>query len=124
MGSDNSARVLILEATGPAFSAGHDLSEMPDREPVFYEELVEQCCVGTSKGSYVWYAICGGLCGANVGEPLTIDCWDAEPFPCWDTPALGECVYWRGDEAMDECCVEQEMPGWWGYVFGSHDCIY
>lgn len=37
------AGVVILAAEGPAFSAGHDMSEMIDREDVYYEELFSTC---------------------------------------------------------------------------------
>lgn len=37
------AEVVVLEATGPAFSAGHDLSEMVGRDPAFYDELFARC---------------------------------------------------------------------------------
>ncbi len=40
-GSD--ATVIVLAATGPAFSAGHDLREMTDREPAFYDDLFRAC---------------------------------------------------------------------------------
>lgn len=36
-------RVVVLAADGPAFSAGHDLSEMVDRTPDFYSELFDVC---------------------------------------------------------------------------------
>jgi enoyl-CoA hydratase/carnithine racemase len=36
-------RVVVLEGAGPAFSAGHDLSEMIDRDETFYRELFEVC---------------------------------------------------------------------------------
>lgn len=36
-------RAVVLSAEGPAFSAGHDLSEMIGREPSFYEELFAVC---------------------------------------------------------------------------------
>ncbi len=35
--------VAILRANGPAFCAGHDLSEMVNRDPVFYRELFDAC---------------------------------------------------------------------------------
>src|SRR6266852_9674903 len=35
--------VAILRGNGPAFCAGHDLSEMVNREPVFYRELFDAC---------------------------------------------------------------------------------
>src|SRR3954451_20613662 len=41
---DDSVRVLIVEGNGPAFSAGHDLSEMvATREAAFFEELFAVC---------------------------------------------------------------------------------
>lgn len=42
-GLDSSARVVVLAATGPAFSAGHDMCEMIDREPAFYDDLFAIC---------------------------------------------------------------------------------
>jgi enoyl-CoA hydratase/carnithine racemase len=38
-------RTIVIEAAGPAFSAGHDLSEMIDREESFYRELFDLCTV-------------------------------------------------------------------------------
>lgn len=35
--------VVIVEATGPVFSAGHDLSEMVARDAAFYDELFAVC---------------------------------------------------------------------------------
>jgi enoyl-CoA hydratase/carnithine racemase len=35
--------VIVIEAAGPAFSAGHDLGEMAGREPVFYQRLFDVC---------------------------------------------------------------------------------
>ncbi len=40
---DPDAAVIILAATGPAFSAGHDLREMSSRDPEFYDELFAAC---------------------------------------------------------------------------------
>lgn len=37
------AQVVILRANGPAFCAGHDLSEMVDRDPEFYRSLFDVC---------------------------------------------------------------------------------
>lgn len=39
----DSARVVVLQAEGPAFSAGHDLAEMVDRSPDFYQRLFRDC---------------------------------------------------------------------------------
>jgi enoyl-CoA hydratase/carnithine racemase len=36
-------RAVVIEGAGPAFSAGHDLSEMVGREETFYRELFEVC---------------------------------------------------------------------------------
>ena len=36
-------RAIVLEAAGPAFSAGHDLSEMIGREMPFYQRLFDVC---------------------------------------------------------------------------------
>jgi len=38
-------RVIVLEGAGPAFSAGHDLSEMIGRNEAFYRELFGLCTV-------------------------------------------------------------------------------
>lgn len=37
------AGVVIIEAEGPAFSAGHDLAEMIDRPGDYYDELFDTC---------------------------------------------------------------------------------
>ena len=37
------ARVVVIEGAGPAFSAGHDLSEMIDRDEAFMSELFGSC---------------------------------------------------------------------------------
>jgi enoyl-CoA hydratase/carnithine racemase len=41
--ADTSTRAIVIEAVGPAFSAGHDLSEMIDREEAFLEQLFDRC---------------------------------------------------------------------------------
>lgn len=41
--SDPDARVIVLEASGPAFSAGHDIAEMRDRDEDYYRELFATC---------------------------------------------------------------------------------
>ena len=38
-------RVIVIEGAGPAFSAGHDLSEMTGRDEAFYRELFDVCTV-------------------------------------------------------------------------------
>jgi len=38
-------RAIVIDAAGPAFSAGHDLSEMIDRDEAFLEELFATCTV-------------------------------------------------------------------------------
>ena len=40
---DADATVIVLASTGPVFSAGHDLKEMTDREPAFYDALFRAC---------------------------------------------------------------------------------
>ena len=45
IGADERTRVVILEAAGPAFSAGHDLSEMVGKDLAFYEHLFDVCTV-------------------------------------------------------------------------------
>jgi enoyl-CoA hydratase/carnithine racemase len=44
IGADHDARVIVIAAEGPAFSAGHDLSEMVGREQEFYDALFDVCC--------------------------------------------------------------------------------
>ena len=41
--SGSEAAIIVIAATGPAFSAGHDLREMSSREPEFYDELFRAC---------------------------------------------------------------------------------
>jgi enoyl-CoA hydratase/carnithine racemase len=43
LGREESARAIVIEGAGAAFSAGHDLGEMVGREPSFYEELFDVC---------------------------------------------------------------------------------
>ena len=43
--ADVSTRAIVIEAVGPAFSAGHDLSEMIGREEPFLDQLFERCTV-------------------------------------------------------------------------------
>ena len=41
--AEPNVRVIVLEAAGPAFSAGHDLSEMIDRDVPFFQRLFDLC---------------------------------------------------------------------------------
>ena len=43
IGESEEAQVVILRANGPAFCAGHDLSEMVGRDPEFYRRLFDVC---------------------------------------------------------------------------------
>src|SRR5436190_7208707 len=43
LGSEQRARAIVIEGAGPAFSAGHDLSEMVGRDAAFYQRLFETC---------------------------------------------------------------------------------
>lgn len=43
IGDEKDARAVILRAEGPAFCAGHDLSEMIGRDPEFYRHVFEVC---------------------------------------------------------------------------------
>jgi enoyl-CoA hydratase/carnithine racemase len=43
LGTDPEVRVVVLAARGPAFSAGHDLSEMVGLELEDYREIFERC---------------------------------------------------------------------------------
>ena len=44
IGEGKVAQVVILGGNGPAFCAGHDLSEMVGRDPEFYRHLFDVCC--------------------------------------------------------------------------------
>ena len=44
IGEAREAQVVILRGAGPAFCAGHDLSEMVGRDPDFYRRLFDVCC--------------------------------------------------------------------------------
>ena len=41
--AEPNVRVIVVEAAGPAFSAGHDLSEMIDRDVPFFQRLFDLC---------------------------------------------------------------------------------
>jgi enoyl-CoA hydratase/carnithine racemase len=41
--TDPDARVIVVEADGPAFSAGHDIAEMRDRDEDYYRDLFASC---------------------------------------------------------------------------------
>jgi enoyl-CoA hydratase/carnithine racemase len=41
--SEPGVRAIVLEGSGPAFSAGHDLSEMIGRDVAFYQRLFDVC---------------------------------------------------------------------------------
>ena len=43
VGESREVAVVILRGNGPAFSAGHDLSEMIGRDPEFYRQLFDVC---------------------------------------------------------------------------------
>jgi enoyl-CoA hydratase/carnithine racemase len=43
LSADPECRVIVIAGNGPAFSAGHDLSEMRGRERAFYDELFSVC---------------------------------------------------------------------------------
>src|SRR3954468_23152490 len=43
LGADPEGRVIVLAGAGPAFSAGHDLSEMVGRDAAFYDRLFQVC---------------------------------------------------------------------------------
>lgn len=43
LGADPEVAVVVLSAEGPAFSAGHDLTEMRDRDDAFYADLFGSC---------------------------------------------------------------------------------
>jgi enoyl-CoA hydratase/carnithine racemase len=42
-GAAREAGVIVIEATGPAFSAGHDIAEMHGRDEAWYRELFSSC---------------------------------------------------------------------------------
>ncbi len=44
IGEEKEASVIILGGNGPAFCAGHDLSEMVGRDPGFYRHIFDVCC--------------------------------------------------------------------------------
>jgi enoyl-CoA hydratase/carnithine racemase len=44
-GSRSETRAIVIEGSGPAFSAGHDLSEMVGRDEAFFRELFDVCTV-------------------------------------------------------------------------------
>jgi enoyl-CoA hydratase/carnithine racemase len=44
IGEAREARVVVLAGNGPAFSAGHDLSEMIGRDPEAYRRIFDVCC--------------------------------------------------------------------------------
>ncbi|HEY7197879.1 MAG TPA: enoyl-CoA hydratase [Gaiellaceae bacterium] len=45
LGRDGAVRAIVIDAAGPAFSAGHDLGEMVGRDLPFYQRLFDVCTV-------------------------------------------------------------------------------
>jgi enoyl-CoA hydratase/carnithine racemase len=45
IGRDTGTRAIVIEGAGAAFSAGHDLGEMVDRDAAFYDRLFDVCTV-------------------------------------------------------------------------------
>lgn len=45
LSTDPEVRTIVVEGAGPAFSAGHDLSEMVGRDLGFYQQLFDVCTV-------------------------------------------------------------------------------
>jgi enoyl-CoA hydratase/carnithine racemase len=43
--ADPEVRVVVIAGAGPAFCAGHDLSEMVGRDVAFYRRVFDACCV-------------------------------------------------------------------------------
>jgi enoyl-CoA hydratase/carnithine racemase len=43
LGGDPDVRVIVIDAVGPVFSAGHDLGEMVGRDAGFYQRLFDVC---------------------------------------------------------------------------------
>ena len=43
LGTDRSARIVVIAANGPVFSSGHDLAEMVGKSEQEYQELFELC---------------------------------------------------------------------------------
>jgi enoyl-CoA hydratase/carnithine racemase len=43
LGTEPGIGVIVLSATGPAFSAGHDIAEMVDRDEAYYRDLFGAC---------------------------------------------------------------------------------
>src|SRR5919109_2941407 len=43
--TNREVRAIVIDGAGPAFSAGHDLSEMVGRDVAFYERLFDVCTV-------------------------------------------------------------------------------
>jgi enoyl-CoA hydratase/carnithine racemase len=43
LGDDRSVRAIVLAANGPAFSSGHDLRELRDRDEAAYAEVFDTC---------------------------------------------------------------------------------
>jgi len=43
LGEDKSVRAIVIEGSGPAFCAGHDLGEMVGRDLPFYQQVFDVC---------------------------------------------------------------------------------
>jgi len=43
LGADKSVRAIVIEGSGPAFCAGHDLGEMVDRDLAYYQHVFDVC---------------------------------------------------------------------------------
>src|SRR3712207_4163111 len=57
IGEGKEAQVVVLGGNGPAFCAGHDLSEMVGRDPEFYRRLFDVCCELMQTIQAIWQPV-------------------------------------------------------------------
>jgi enoyl-CoA hydratase/carnithine racemase len=100
MSAEPGVRGIVIEAAGPAFSAGHDLVEMIGRDVPFYQRLFEVCTPPT----------------VGIGKEAFYSQVERDEHRAYDLTNAVTAMNARADEAQERMCafLEKREPTWRG----------